>query len=59
MNNNNTFYALDINPINEEVYVSDAIDYVQNGIIFRYSSSGDLINQFNSGVIPGSFLFIE
>tara|TARA_B100000809_G_scaffold11255_1_gene10546 strand:- start:4637 stop:5680 length:1044 start_codon:yes stop_codon:yes gene_type:complete len=59
MNNNNTFYGLDIDPINEEVYVSDAIDYVQNGIIFRYSSSGDLINQFNSGVIPGSFLFIE
>ena len=58
-NNSNTFYGLGIDPVNQDVYVSDAIDYVQNGIIFRYSSSGSLIHQFNSGIIPGAFLFIQ
>jgi YVTN family beta-propeller protein len=57
--NNNTYYGLGIDPINEDIYVSDAIDYVQNGIVFRYSSTGALIHQFNSGIIPGSFLFIK
>ena len=57
--NSNTFYALGIDPNNNEVYVSDAIDFVQNGVIFRYTVSGSLIHQFNSGIIPGTFLFIQ
>lgn len=57
--NGNTFYGIGVNPTSDEVYVSDAIDYVQSGIIFRYSSSGALIDQFNSGIIPKSFLFIQ
>jgi hypothetical protein len=59
LNNNNTFYSLGIDPINEEIYVSDAIDYVQNGVIYRYASTGALIDQFNCGIIPGSFLFLQ
>lgn len=58
-NNNNTFYSLGVDPINEDIYVSDAIDYVQNGVIFRYSVEGLLIHQFNAGIIPGAFLFIQ
>ncbi|MBL4669705.1 MAG: YncE family protein [Flavobacteriales bacterium] len=58
-NNGNIYYGLGIDPINEDVYVSDAIDYVQNGIIFRYSNTGALVDQFNSGIIPGEFLFIK
>jgi YVTN family beta-propeller protein len=58
-NAGNTFYGLGIDPINEDVYISDAIDYVQNGLVFRYSSTGGLIHQFNVGIIPGNFLFIQ
>ena len=58
-NNGNIFYGLDINPINEDVYISDAIDYNQNGVIFRYSSEGTLLDQFTAGVIPGHFLFVN
>lgn len=57
--NNNNYYGLGVNPNKEEIYISDAIDFVQNGVIFRYSSSGSLIHQFNSGSIPGDFLFIQ
>lgn len=49
------FYGLTINPENGEVYVADAIDYSQQGIIYRYSSEGDLLDQFYVGVTPGAF----
>ncbi|MCB9174082.1 MAG: DUF5074 domain-containing protein [Flavobacteriales bacterium] len=58
-NSGNIFYGLGVDPNNNDVYVSDAIDYVQNGTVFRYSSSGNLIHQFTAGVIPGNFWFIE
>jgi len=57
--NSNTFYGLGIDPVNEDIYVSDAIDYVQNGIVYRYANTGSLIHQFSSGIIPGNFLFIQ
>lgn len=58
-NNSNIFYGLAVDPVNEDVYVADAIDYIQNGIVFRYSSSGSLMDQFYVGIIPGEFLFIK
>ena len=58
-NSGNLFYGLGIDPTNNDIYVADAIDYVQNGIVFRYSASGSLIHQFTAGIIPGSFWFIE
>ncbi|CAG0982507.1 MAG: YncE family protein [Bacteroidetes bacterium] len=51
------FYGLGINPENSEIYVSDAIDYVQKGQIYRYTSSGSLINTFKAGIIPSDFYF--
>ena len=57
--NGNIFYGLGIDPTNNDIYVADAIDYVQNGVVFRYSSSGNLIHQFNAGIIPNGFLFIH
>jgi len=58
-NNSNTFYGLGVHPESEDIYVADAIDYVQNGVVFRYTSSGSLIQQFNVGIIPGNFLFLQ
>lgn len=58
-NSGNLFYGLGIDLTNNDIYVADAIDYVQNGMVFRYSTSGSLIHQFTSGIIPGNFWFIE
>lgn len=58
-NTGNIFYGLGIDPTNNDIYVADAIDYVQNGMVFRYSASGSLIHQFTAGIIPGNFWFIE
>lgn len=52
-----TFYGLGVDPQNETVYVSDAIDYNQQGKIFRYASSGSEMDQFTAGIIPGYFYF--
>lgn len=49
------FYGLTVAPDSDDVYVSDAIDYTQNGIVYRYSSTGKLTDQFTVGVNPGGF----
>ena len=48
-------YALTVSPYNNDIYVADAIDFQQSGTVFRYDASGNLITQFNTGVIPGAF----
>lgn len=49
------YYGLTVNPANSEVYVADAIDYQQQGIIYRYTPQGRLIDEFYVGIIPGAF----
>lgn len=51
------FYGLGIDPSNSDIYVSDAIDYTQKGMVYRYSSKGELIHQFQADIIPGYFCF--
>jgi YVTN family beta-propeller protein len=54
----NNFYALGIDPLKNEIYVSDAIDFVQRGKIYRYKADGSEIDNFLAGIIPGDFLFL-
>lgn len=49
------YYGLTIDPVNGDIYIADAIDYQQNGIIYRYSSDGLLLNDFFVGITPGAF----
>ena len=49
------YYGLTVDPLTSEVYIADAIDYVQSGIIMRYSSNGKLVDEFKVGITPGSF----
>ncbi|MFN4122672.1 MAG: DUF5074 domain-containing protein [Flavobacteriales bacterium] len=51
------FYALGIHPANGEVWVGDALDFVQPGRILRYTSSGNFKSEYVCGIIPGGFVF--
>lgn len=51
------FFSLAIDPANRDVYVGDAIDHRQNGLVYRYDFSGKLIDSFKVGISPGDFAF--
>jgi hypothetical protein len=52
------FYGLGIDPVNGNIFVSDAIDFVQNGKVYRYNQvTGTLLNEYTAERIPGSFCF--
>ena len=49
------FYGLTVDPRNGDVYVADAIDYQQQGIVYRYTAEGEAVDQFYAGITPGAF----
>lgn len=51
------YYTLGINPLNDEFWIADAIDFVQPGRIEQYNASGNLIQEYRCGIIPGGFWF--
>lgn len=53
--NGTIYYGLTICPRTGDLYVADAIDYVQQGVVYRYSSRGELLDEFYVGIIPGAF----
>lgn len=55
--NANLFYGLGVDPVLNEVYVADAVDYIQQGVVYRYNANGTLIHQFRTGNIPSGFFF--
>jgi len=54
---NRNFYGLGVDPTTNEIYVADAIDYVQKGKILRHDANGILSSSFNVGIIPNEFYF--
>jgi len=51
------FFSMAIDPVNHDIYVGDAIDHRQNGLVNRFSRSGKLIDSFKVGISPGEFAF--
>ena len=51
------FYGIGINPHNGNIYIADAIDYVQRGKIYIYHPNGTQMDSFLAGIIPGDFYF--
>ena len=56
-NQEKTFYGMGIDPTNSNIYVTDAKDYTQSGMLYRYSSQGDSINSYEVGIVPGDIGF--
>lgn len=51
------FYALGVHPVTSSVFVSDAVDYQQRGIIYHHDRNGILLGSYRAGIIPGRFVF--
>ena len=51
------FYGLEVDPVSSELYVADAIDFVQRGMVYRFSPQGVAIDSFRTGIAPGAFCF--
>jgi YVTN family beta-propeller protein len=52
------FYGIGVDPVTSEIYVADAIDFVQPGVIYRYAPDGSPVDTFKTGIAPGSFCFV-
>jgi hypothetical protein len=51
------FYKLGINPSNNDIFVTDAVDYQQNGFLLHYNGTGALVFSLMAEIIPGSICF--
>jgi DNA-binding beta-propeller fold protein YncE len=51
------FYALEADPVSSELYVADAIDFIQGGMIYRFTPEGEAVDTFQVGIGPGGFCF--
>lgn len=51
------YNALAVDPATSEVYVADAIDNMQQGMVYRFTVSATPVDTFRAGIIPGSFCF--
>lgn len=51
------FHGLAVNPVNNNIFVADALDYIQKGKVNYYSPNGTLLGTINTGIIPVDFYF--
>jgi DNA-binding beta-propeller fold protein YncE len=51
------FYKIGINPYNNDIFVTDAVDFAQQGYLLLFSSDGKLVSSQKAGIIPGSMCF--
>lgn len=59
LHGNRNLYGLCIDPDDETIYVSDAVDYNSHGKLYRYQSSNlNLVGTYMVGVIPG-FMMVD
>ncbi|HEX2920592.1 MAG TPA: DUF5074 domain-containing protein [Bacteroidales bacterium] len=56
--NNETFYKLAINPVNNFVLVTDATNFVTNGFLRIYDERGFFVSCDETGVTPGEMSFV-
>ncbi|MFP4556193.1 MAG: YncE family protein [Bacteroidales bacterium] len=57
LSENKNFRAIAINPVNNDMFISDTKDYMSEGTTYRFNLSGHIIDTIDVGIIPGSFCF--
>jgi len=54
---NSSFYKIGINPVNGDIFVTDAVDYSSQGWVLIYKSDGALITKEKADIIPSAMWF--
>lgn len=49
------YYGMTVSPDDSNIYIADAVDYVQTGKIHRYDAQGNFVSSFSVGVNPRGF----
>jgi YVTN family beta-propeller protein len=52
-----SLYGLGVDPETGDLYVADAVDFQQEGIVYRYSATGVEIDNFKAGINPSGIFF--
>ena len=52
-------YGIAVHPVNGDIYIADARNYVSSGHLYCYSASGQRKWYVYTGFIPGHFAFLE
>lgn len=55
--NGKNLYSFGVNANDGDIYVSDAMDFIQKGWVFRYNNIGLPLDTFKTGIIPSGFWF--
>lgn len=56
--NGHMFYKFGVNPLNGDLFITDPLDYQQKGYVYIYSSNGDSLKSYRTGIIPGALCFM-
>ncbi len=51
------YNGLGIDPSTSDIYVADAMDFVQRGLVYRFRPSGSPVDTFRVGILPRGFCF--
>ncbi len=52
-----SFYGIGIDPVENILYGADALNYKQNGWVYRFTNQGEKIDSFRVQLIPNGFAF--
>jgi len=55
--NGSIFYGMNLDTLSNEIYLTDAVDYVQPGKVFRIDENGISLDTFTVGIIPQAIWF--
>ena len=54
------FYGLTYSVAGNVIYCTDAVDFVQDGWVYKYSAeTGTALDSAKAGIIPGNMMFVE
>jgi DNA-binding beta-propeller fold protein YncE len=52
-------YGVAVNPVNKDIFVTDAKDYVSSGTLYCFDKTGKKKWSVVTGDIPGHFAFVK